>query len=183
MFPDTPHTVKAWWLSEEERQLCVSRLPPTEHVKMTWPVLLRSLRRILKTWRWYLFTALFTLSATAFEKTGVFSEFLFYLKSTGTYSASQINYYPSIFTTVAIVSTYALTVFSDYTGNRFIINPIMYAAVFISSVMLLVWDIGVGGHWFAYIIAGFGYAGQASNVSGFGLDDDPSWRVCPKIVP
>jgi ACS family pantothenate transporter-like MFS transporter len=41
----------------------------------------------------------------------------------------------------------------------------MYLAVFISSVMLLVWNIPTGAHWFAYIIGGLGYAGQASNVS------------------
>lgn len=62
------------------------------------------------------------------------------------------------------MSTYFLTVISDVTRNRFIINPIMYLAVFVSSVMLLNWDhLNKGAHWFAYIIGGFGYAGQASN--------------------
>jgi ACS family pantothenate transporter-like MFS transporter len=65
----------------------------------------------------------------------------------------------------AVVSTYILTLISDETGNRFIVNVIMYIAVFISSVMLLVWNIPTGAHWFAYIIGGLGYAGQASNVS------------------
>jgi hypothetical protein len=27
-----------------------------------------------------------------------------------------------------------------------------FVAVLISSVLLLVWDIGIGGHWFAYLI-------------------------------
>jgi ACS family pantothenate transporter-like MFS transporter len=132
---------------------------------MTWAVLRKSGRKIISSWQWYLFSLLFTLSATSFEKTGVYSEFLFFLKSTGTYTKAQINYYPSIFTTVAIVSTYGLTVMSDRTGNRFIVNPIMFTSVFISCVILLVWDVSVGAKWFAYIIAGFGYAGQASNVS------------------
>lgn len=39
----------------------------------------------------------------------------------------------------------------------------MYISVLISSIMLLVWNIGVGGHFFAYCISGIGYAGQASN--------------------
>ena len=132
---------------------------------MTWSTFRRSLKRIALSWQWYLFSSLFMVSATSFEKTGVYSEFLLWLKSTKKYTPSQINYYPSIFTTVAIVSTYALTVMSDRTNNRFIVNPIMFGAVFISCIMLLVWNIPVGAHWFAYIIAGFGYAGQASNVS------------------
>ncbi|EAL20823.1 hypothetical protein CNBE1850 [Cryptococcus deneoformans B-3501A] len=163
MFPGTPQTTKAFWLTEEERELCVQRLPPAEHHKMTLKSLGKSVKRLVTTWRWYLFTLLFTVSATAFEKVGVYTEFNLWLKAAG-YNASQISYYPSIFTATAIVSTYFLTVISDVTRNRFVINPIMYLAVFISSVMLLNWDhLNKGAHWFAYIIGGFGYAGQASN--------------------
>ncbi len=53
---------------------------------------------------------------------------------------------------------------SDALQNRFIVNPIMFVAVIISSGMLLAWDsLSTGAHWFAYLIAGLGYAGQASN--------------------
>ncbi|KAK8849531.1 hypothetical protein IAR55_004865 [Kwoniella newhampshirensis] len=163
MFPGDPHTTKAFWLTEEERQMCLDRLPHTEHAKMTFSTLGRSIKKLTTTWRWYLFTALFTVSATAFEKVGVYTEFNLWLRAAG-YSPRQISYYPSIFTAVAIVSTYALTVISDATRNRFIVNPIMYGAVFISSIMLLNWKhLTPGAHWFAYIIGGFGYAGQASN--------------------
>ncbi len=180
MFPDTPATVKACesacacapsgtesksgWLSEEERQLCLARLPHSQHSPLSIAAFRSSLRMIVSSWRFYLFSLLFTVSATAFEKVGVYTEFNLWLKSTGTYTTQQINYYPSIFTAVVIVATYSITVMSDATGNRFIVNPIMYAAVFISSVMLLVWDISTGAHFFAYIIGGIGYAGQASNV-------------------
>jgi ACS family pantothenate transporter-like MFS transporter len=108
-------------------------------------------------------------SATSFEKTGVYSEFLFWVQSvknpdgTPRYTPSQINYYPTLQTAVAILGTYLMTVYCDYTGNRFVANVIMYISVLISSIMLLVWNIGIGGHFFAYSISGIGYAGQASN--------------------
>ncbi|KAL1410735.1 hypothetical protein Q8F55_001677 [Vanrija albida] len=162
-FPDTPQTTKAFWLSADERGLAVSRLGSKEAVQLSWPVFRRAIRKIVTDWRWYMFSALFAVSATSYEKTGVYGEFTFWLKSTGRYTLQQVNYYPSIFTTVAIVSTYVLTIVSTLTGSRAIINPIMFLAVFISSVMLLVWNIGDGGHWFAYLIAGFGYAGQSTN--------------------
>ncbi|OCF77942.1 MFS transporter, ACS family, pantothenate transporter [Kwoniella mangroviensis CBS 8886] len=163
MFPGTPHTTKAFWLTEEEREMCLRRLPHTDHVKMTPKTLGKSIKKMLSDWRWYLFTALFTVSATSFEKVGVYTEFNLWLKSAG-YSKQQISYYPSIFTAMAILSTYILTLISDQTRNRFIINPIMYLAVFISSVMLLNWNhLNKGAHFFAYIIGGLGYAGQASN--------------------
>lgn len=68
-----------------------------------------------------------------------------------------------------------MTVYCDATGHRFIANVIMYASVFISSVMLLVWNIGIGGHFFAYTVSGIGYAGQASNfawANSLTRDDD-----------
>nr|ODN91138.1 MFS transporter, ACS family, pantothenate transporter [Cryptococcus depauperatus CBS 7841] len=163
MFPGSPHSTTAFWLTQEEREMCIRRLPHTQFDKMTWTTLGKSLKRLITTWRFYLFTILFTLSATAFEKVGVYAEFNLWLKSAG-YNARQISYYPSIFTAAAIISTYILTVISDVIRNRFIVNPIMFVAVFISSVMLLNWDhLNYGAHWFAYIIGGFGYAGQASN--------------------
>lgn len=79
------------------------------------------------------------------------------------YSRSHINYYPTLQQAVAIVSTYLMAVYCDYTGHRFIANVIMFASVFISSIMILVWKVGTAGHFFAYSISGIGYAGQATN--------------------
>lgn len=75
MFPDTPHTSKAWWLSHEEREVCLRRVPYQDHYVITWPRFKASIWLTVKTWRYYLFCALFMLSATSFEKTGVYSEF------------------------------------------------------------------------------------------------------------
>lgn len=64
---------------------------------------------------------------------------------------------------MAIVGTYLVTVYCDHTGHRFIANVVMYISVLLSSIMLLVWNIGTAGHFFAYTVSGIGYAGQASN--------------------
>jgi ACS family pantothenate transporter-like MFS transporter len=103
----------------------VTRLGSKPAVPLSWRVLRGAVWRIVRDWRWYLFSALFAVSATSFEKTGVYGEFTFWLQSTGRYSLQQVNYYPSIFTTIAIVSTYVLTIVSTLTGSRAIINPIM----------------------------------------------------------
>ncbi|KAL1413284.1 hypothetical protein Q8F55_001040 [Vanrija albida] len=169
MFPDTPHNTKAFWLTEDERALCLRRLPYVEHQKITWASFRSSVRKAITNWRWYLFSALFMVSATSFEKTGIYAEFLLWLKSvknadgTQFYSDVQVNYYSSLQTVVAIIGTYAMTVYCDATGHRFIANVIMYVSVLISSIMLLVWNIGTAGHFFAYSISGIGYSGQASN--------------------
>lgn len=192
MFPGSPSTTKsctydisqresttdiAGWLTEEERQLCITRLPQTDHTPVTVSSFRRSIKKIVTTWRFYLFSALFAVSATSFEKTGIYAEFQLWLKSTGRYTKQEINYYPTLNTAVAIVSTYALTVYSDATRNRFIVNPIMYVSVIISCIILLVWNVPTGAHFFAYIISGIGYAGQASNVSESSLGSTNS-TVC-----
>lgn len=153
MFPDTPHTTKAFWLSEEERQLCLSRLPPTEHYVITWPRFKASLKTIVTTWRFYLFSALFTVSATSFEKVGIYAECLLWLKSIN-WNPVSLNYLGLLPIASAIVFTYIITVYCDATGHRFIANVIMYASVLISSIMLLVWNLPIGAQFFAYTIAG-----------------------------
>lgn len=64
---------------------------------------------------------------------------------------------------VAILSTYFLTLLTDVFESRYFVNIVMFSAVFVSSIILLVWDVSTSAHWFAYIIGGLGYAGQASN--------------------
>ncbi|BEJ12518.1 hypothetical protein CspHIS471_0209780 [Cutaneotrichosporon sp. HIS471] len=162
MFPGTPQTVNSFWLTEEERELCLSRLPPHEHYVVTWPRFKKSILTIVSTWRYYLFSALFMVSATSFEKTGIYNEFMFWLEDAG-YPKHLVNYYPCIYTAVAIVGTYIMTVYCDATGHRFIANVIMFVSVLISSIMLLIWYLPTGAHFFAYIIGAIGYAGQASN--------------------
>lgn len=153
MFPDTPHTTKAFWLTEEERQLCLTRLPPTEHYVITWARFRESCLKIISTWRFYLFSALFMLSATSFEKVGVYSECLLWLKSIN-WDPVSLNYLGLLPIASAILFTYIITVYCDATGHRFWANVIMYVSVLISSIMILVWNISVGAKFFAYTIAG-----------------------------
>lgn len=68
MFPDTPHNTQAFWLSNEERELCLRRLPYTEHHKITWNTFRSSVWKMVANWRWYMFSSLFMVSATSFEK-------------------------------------------------------------------------------------------------------------------
>ena len=121
---------------------------------------------LLKSWQFYTFPFLFGIGSCAYEKTGNYSEFLLWLKWTGDYPASKVNYYATAYTAWGILGCYILVVYSDLTRCRFIIQPIVLVTVAFSSILLLVWDIPVGLKWFAYIISGWGYAVQVTNVSG-----------------
>ena len=90
-FPDTPHSTTSFFLNEDERALCISRLPPHTPVKMTWSSLKVTLRKAVVGWRWYLFSALFMVSATAFEAAGIYAQMGLWLKSEKTYTVEQVR--------------------------------------------------------------------------------------------
>ncbi|OCF32251.1 MFS transporter, ACS family, pantothenate transporter [Kwoniella heveanensis BCC8398] len=163
VFPGLPHTTQAFWIKPEERELCIRRSPPQEHTTLTIKSLGKNLKAVVTSWQFYTFPILFGVGSCAYEKTGNYSEFLFWLRWTGDYTPSHINYYPCIYTAWGIVGTYLLTMYSDLTANRFIIQPIVYTTTVISCVMLLVWDISTGAKFFAYIVSGCGYAVQVTN--------------------
>lgn len=58
-FPDAPRTTRAWFLTEEERALAVSRLPPRPQTKLQWNLI----KRVLGRWHWYAFSTLFAWSS------------------------------------------------------------------------------------------------------------------------
>lgn len=93
-FPDTPATTKAWWLTEEERALCLRRLPHVEHHKMTWATFKVTLRKAIFGWRFWGFCTLWMISATSYESFGIFAQFQLWLKSTGTFTPQQVSVCP-----------------------------------------------------------------------------------------
>lgn len=54
MFPDFPHNTKCRWFSEEEKRLCVARLPNVNVEKPRW-LAAATWKRFLKSWPFYAF--------------------------------------------------------------------------------------------------------------------------------
>ena len=84
-FPDTPRKTKAWFLSAEERQLAIKRLPERPHTTMSRDLF----KRVLKRWHWYAFSALFAFSSML-ESPNINSLMQLWLKAEG-YTQSQRN--------------------------------------------------------------------------------------------
>ncbi|CCF51216.1 putative FEN2 - Pantothenate permease [Ustilago hordei] len=156
-FPDTPRKTKAWFLSEEERQLAVARLPQHKPTKMSWDLL----KRVFGRWHIYLFSLLFGFGSML-ESAGINSVMGFWFKSLN-FSKDKINYYPLSLISIAIFTTILAAYMSDYVGSRWWVNPVMGVIVCVSSIMLLVWDIPYSAKFFAFAIQGAGYMGQATN--------------------
>ncbi|PWN53439.1 MFS general substrate transporter [Violaceomyces palustris] len=157
MFPDTPRSTKAWFLTEEERQLAIARLPEKGKTKMSWDLI----KRVLGRWHWYGFSALFGISALleSVGINGIMGLWFQYLK----FEVSKRNYYPLSLISVAIVITLICATWTDHTGKRWPVNIFMAATLTFCSILLLIWDIPYGLKFFALALSGAGYAGQATN--------------------
>ncbi|EIW73434.1 hypothetical protein TREMEDRAFT_59599 [Tremella mesenterica DSM 1558] len=165
-FPDTPYNTKAFYINEEEKRQAVERLPPHTPTKVTWGVFLK----VVKEWRFWAFATMFSIN-TNMEFVGLYCKPIpvlkaimsLWLKSTGTYTIQQINYYPCGVYAVIIAGTAFFALWTDYVHSRWWVNCVMPVGAGLSAILLLVWDIPTGAKFFAYYIGGLGYIGQAVN--------------------
>ncbi|KAF9451620.1 MFS general substrate transporter [Macrolepiota fuliginosa MF-IS2] len=160
IFPDLPQTTKAFYLTEEERELAYSRLQGEVQVDrppLTWDLA----RRVLSRWRWYACSLLFAISGET-ESFGSNNLMGQWLKAIGGYTVEQVDFYPSGVTAVAIASTLVCATWTDYTRARWPVLVYMSVACIVASICILVWSSPIGLKFFAYYIAGASYAGQAT---------------------
>jgi ACS family pantothenate transporter-like MFS transporter len=59
LFPDTPSTTTAPYLTHAERELAISRVPEVPTRK---PLSFSFLKRVLRSWQWYFFTVLWIIA-------------------------------------------------------------------------------------------------------------------------
>lgn len=176
-FPDVPGSSKAGYLSEHERQLAVSRLPPV--TKERGKTLNRTLiLRVLGTWEFYVFVLMWIFgSNTEMFSTNAIMNLL--LKWTGDYSIEDVNYIPTGIWAVGIIATLALGWYSDITKSRWHVGILLaFTAVISGAVMLR--PPSFTAKLVALFINGFQYAGQTVFLAWANdkcYDDDPKRGV------
>lgn len=69
-FPGQPAETNRWYLSQEEKELAISRLPPHKPTKLDWGVF----KKVFGDWRFWAFTLQFCFN-TNMEWAGLYSEF------------------------------------------------------------------------------------------------------------
>ncbi|KAJ7632720.1 major facilitator superfamily domain-containing protein [Roridomyces roridus] len=151
-FPDTPQTTRAKYFTPEEKSLAISRLPPKPKTKLDGSVI----RRVLGRWRIYALCLIWIVGGEL-ESIGSNSLMALWMKSSTdpVYTVSQINYYPSGGTAVAIVALVFTALWTDYTNKRYQVNFLIAACMLISSIILLVYTpISTGGKFFAFYLSG-----------------------------
>ncbi|KAK2466374.1 hypothetical protein APHAL10511_002016 [Amanita phalloides] len=177
VFPNLPADTNAFYLSNEERTIAVSRLEGKVRAhapSLSWKLA----RRVLSCWRWYGCSLLFAISGET-ESFGSNNLMGQWLEAIGGYTVEQIDYYPSGVTAVAIASTLICAVMTDRNGVRWPVLMYMSAACITASICILVWRSPMSLKFFAYYLAGASYAGQATTFAWANqiCADDPQERA------
>ncbi|EFW99560.1 major facilitator superfamily transporter pantothenate [Grosmannia clavigera kw1407] len=138
LFPDTPHTTTAFYLTEEERELAKSRVPAVskEKTPLTWGFA----RKVLASWYWWGFVILWIIAGET-ESFGSNSLITLYMKKhpTNKYTVSQLNNYPSGVPAVGIASTLFWATLTDfYGGRRYLVAYWIAITNIATSIMILV---------------------------------------------
>ncbi|KAL2128228.1 hypothetical protein VTI74DRAFT_9472 [Chaetomium olivicolor] len=129
LFPDTPATTAAPYLSASERQLAVSRLekhhqllehhPHPEEGGEKSPLTWTFTRTVLASWEWWGFVVLWIIAGET-ESFSSNSLLALYMKSSPSthYTVQQLNAYPTGVPAVGIVSTLFWAALTDFLGGK-----------------------------------------------------------------
>jgi ACS family pantothenate transporter-like MFS transporter len=155
-FPDTPELTKAPFLSKEEVQLALNRLPPKKadgHNIDPWSLTVR----VFTSPAFYILI-LFSAICGALEAFCVQNLLLLWMKfNKSKFTATQITTYPLGISAVGIISSLSAAVYIDATGKRIPMGFLACGLQLISAILLLVPHLSTAGTLFAFYNAGTSY--------------------------
>lgn len=155
-FPDTPESTKAPYLTQAERELALTRLPPKKADGHNVNLISLS-KRTFSSSAFFIFLgwAIITGALEAFVVQGLF---LLWMKANKShFSQSQINTYPLGVQAVGIVSNFLAAVHVDWSGTRVPMGVLAALLQLTSAIMLLIPSLPFGGTFFAFYLAGTSY--------------------------
>jgi ACS family pantothenate transporter-like MFS transporter len=167
LFPDTPYTTTAFYLTEEDKALAIERVPtpPEQH-----PFRFAFLKKVLVSWQWWGFVILWILagSTESFPSNGLLNLYMSE-HPTQKYTISQLNNYPTGVAAVGIISTLFWATLTDFLGGRrWLVSYFIGMVGIATSIMILVAsrnptsDASTRVTFAAYYWAGSVYACQAT---------------------
>ncbi|KAL4779661.1 major facilitator superfamily domain-containing protein [Aspergillus varians] len=162
VFPDTPTTTKARYLTSEEKALAVARIPESGAVKV--PLNWNFLKSVVTSWYWYAFTILWIIAGET-ESFSSNTLLALYMQShpTNSYTVSQLNNYPTGVPAVGIVSTLFWATLTDFMGGkRYLVGYFIAITGIVTSALILGCFDSTPTVFGAYYWAGSVYACQAT---------------------
>ncbi|KAJ5979735.1 Pantothenate transporter liz1 [Penicillium waksmanii] len=162
LFPDTPTTTKAPYLSSEERAMAIARIPESAAEKV--PLNLAFAKRLFTSWYWYAFVMLWVIAGET-ESFSTNALLALYMKAhpTNHYTVAQLNNYPTGIPAVGIISTLFWATLTDFMGGkRYLVGYFIAMTGIVTSVLILTRFDDTAVVFAAYYWAGSVYACQAT---------------------
>ncbi len=135
-FPDTPATTQAAYLTDDEKRLAVSRVPPVEDRS---PLSLSFFKKSLSSWFFWGFVVLWIIAGET-ESFSSNALLALYMKShpTNKYTVSQLNNYPTGVPAVGIISTLFWATLTDFlSGKRYLVGYFIGVTGVATAAMIL----------------------------------------------
>ncbi|KAK7734121.1 hypothetical protein SLS63_004406 [Diaporthe eres] len=136
LFPDTPATTQAFYLTDNEKALAQARVPELhDRSPMTW----KFVRKVLTSWYWWGFVILWIIAGET-ESFSSNSLLALYMKShpRNKYTVAQLNNYPTGVPAVGIVSTLFWATLTDFlSGKRYLVGYFIGVTGIVTSAMIL----------------------------------------------
>ncbi|GME21932.1 putative pantothenate transporter [Neofusicoccum parvum] len=161
LFPNTPSTTTAPYLSATERALAISRVP---EVPERAPLSLAFVKRVLTSFYFYAFVILWIIAGET-ESFSTNTLLALYMKAhpTNKYTVAQLNDYPTGVPAVGIVSTLFWATLTDFLGGkRYLVGYWIGITGVVTSAMVLGNFESTSTVFGAYYWAGSVYACQAT---------------------
>ncbi|ORY26757.1 pantothenate transporter liz1 [Naematelia encephala] len=135
LVPDFPETTKAWYLTEQEKEIGRLRAARNGTVFMTGIVNFSTFKKIVSQWRFWTL-----LPAYLFYATGVqsYNYFGVYLRSAG-YSVAMRNILPGCAFVLQIPLALLYGYIADKTGSRFLVCFVPMVLMLFPTIVLAVW--------------------------------------------
>ncbi|KAK1530001.1 major facilitator superfamily transporter [Colletotrichum paranaense] len=155
-FPDIPENTQALYLSDSEKKLAVSRLPPIkEGGHSISPISL--MKRLAMSPTFWILLFWSPVCATL-EAWAVQNNFLIWLKyQSSHFSQTQINTYPLGVQAVGIVSNMFAAWHMDVTGTRIPMATLAIVLQLVCAILLIIPNIPFAGTFFAFYLSGTAY--------------------------
>ncbi|KAH6672442.1 major facilitator superfamily transporter [Halenospora varia] len=149
LIPDLPENTRAFYLNKEDGDLARKRMDDIGRAprkKLGWSIL----KRVFTRWHVWVLTVLYIIFINTGPSSSV-QPLALWLKAKK-YPVSQINIIPTGQSAVQLVTTVGFAIVSDYWRNRALVMVIATFLGFFSYLLLAIWTIPIGLHWFAYFL-------------------------------
>lgn len=155
VIPNLPVHKSAWYLTDEEKDVAITRLGKTK--KASWD--LTVFRRVLLSWQFWLLPMIFMLYSLCIQACGN-NVMPLWMASRG-YTRIQQNTYPTLIYVCAIFGTIIYSLISDHLQSRWQPSLAIGFTFIIGSAILVANPVADSWHFFAFYLLGTTYAPQA----------------------